>query len=129
LGKNRIILRVGIISVNTKGNTNGESFFSTNDRRWETKVRIGNRMCDLISLNIVLYFKYIIIRLIIANLDKQEVFNFLQSKKIIYFPVMVLFEALRQSYLKVIYLKYSIFILLFFNEGWILRLGKPNLCK
>jgi hypothetical protein len=37
--------------------------------------------------------------------------------KLNYFPVMVLFEALRQSYLKVIYLKYSIFILLFFNEG------------
>jgi hypothetical protein len=31
LGKNRIILRVGMISADTKGNTNGESFFSTND--------------------------------------------------------------------------------------------------
>ena len=51
----RIILRGGIKSLDPKGNTNGESFLTTNDWRWETKVRIGNRIlkCDLESL-----FKY-----------------------------------------------------------------------
>lgn len=41
---NQIILRVGVKSADTKGNTKGEDFLSTNDWRWETKVRIGNRI-------------------------------------------------------------------------------------
>jgi len=40
------MLRVGLISLDTKWNTNSESFLSIKDWRWETKVRIGNRIRD-----------------------------------------------------------------------------------
>ena len=40
----KIILSVGFKSGDTRGSTNGESFLSRNDWRWETKVRIGNRI-------------------------------------------------------------------------------------
>ena len=40
----QIILRVGMISVDTKWNTKSENYLSRNDWRWETKVRKGNRI-------------------------------------------------------------------------------------
>jgi hypothetical protein len=38
------MLRVGIKSLDTRWNTKGESFLSSNDWHWGTKVRIGNRI-------------------------------------------------------------------------------------
>jgi len=38
------MLSVGFESGDTRRSTNGESFLSRNDWRWETKVRTGNRI-------------------------------------------------------------------------------------
>jgi hypothetical protein len=40
----QIIISVGVTSADTNKNTQGESFLSTVDWRWGTKVRIGNRI-------------------------------------------------------------------------------------